>query len=326
MQPNRRTGSLVYLIVALGLFGAVLWQRQAITDWWRLRGYMPPAEVAQLASETTMSEEAKRLFYINHPLIQNKADFNKSCPDNGGEHTIILGCYHGGDSGIFLYDIAQPQLEGVKHVTAAHEMLHAAYARLNSKEKQNIDGLLQDFYKNNLNDERLRGVIEAYKESEPNELVNEMHSIFGTELATLTPTLEDYYKQYFSDRRQIVRFADQYQKQFTDRKNQITAYDNELASLKTQIGSNQKQLSTEAATISADRAKLDSLLASRQYEAYNAAIPGFNQQIQNYNNLVRSTKNLIERHNIIVDQRNAILLEEQDLQKALDSNTPETLE
>lgn len=326
MQPNRRAGSLVAFIITLGLFGAVLWQRQAIADWLRLRGYTPPAEVAQLASETTMSEEARRLFYINHPSIQSKTDFNQSCPDNGGEHTIVLGCYHGGDLGIFLYNVTEPQLSGVKQVTAAHEMLHAAYERLSGKEKQHIDGLLEEFYNNNLSDERIRGVIEAYKKTEPNELINEMHSIFGTELGTLTPELEDYYKQYFFDRGQVVRYAAQYQKQFTDRKNQIAAYDTELTNLKSQIDINQKQLDSVANSIAADRARLDSLLASRQYGEYNAAVPGFNQQVQAYNNLVRSTKSLIERYNAIVDQRNSILIEEQSLQKALDSNTQEATE
>lgn len=326
MQPNRHTGTLVGFIVTLGLFGTVLWQRQAIADWLRLRGYTPSAEVARLANETTMSEEARRLFYINHPSIQNKADFNQSCPDKGGEQTIVLGCYRGNDNGIFLYKVTEPQLNGVMQVTAAHEMLHVVYSRLSGKERERIDKLLQDFYDNNLSDERIKGVFEAYKKTEPNDLINEMHSIFATELATLTPELEDYYGKYFVNREKVAELAAKYQQQFTNRKNQVAAYDAELTTLKAQIDANQKQLDDAEASIKSERARLDSFLASRQYEAYNASVPGFNQQVIAYNNLVRVSRSLIERYNNIVEQRNAISIEEQDLQKALDSNTAESPE
>ncbi len=83
-------------------------------------------------------------------------------------------------------------------------MLHAAYNRLNSADKSRIDNSLQKYYQHTLTDQRIKNIIAAYKKTEPNDLVNEMHSIFGTEVAELPPELETYYKQYFSNRSVVV--------------------------------------------------------------------------------------------------------------------------
>ncbi len=38
-----------------------------------------------------------------------------------------------------------------------------------------------------------------------------MHSVLGTEVANLPPALENYYKQYFTNRQAIVNYANQYE-------------------------------------------------------------------------------------------------------------------
>ena len=46
--------------------------------------------MANLAAETTMTSYAKELFYINHPQLESKGQFNTKCPNNGGDTTICL--------------------------------------------------------------------------------------------------------------------------------------------------------------------------------------------------------------------------------------------
>src|SRR5206468_584885 len=127
------------------------------------------------------------------------------------------------------------RLSGVEEVTSAHEMLHAAYDRLSTKERNRVDELLQNYYDHQLTDQRIRATIDAYKASEPNDLQNEMHSIFGTEIATLPPELENYYSQYFADRSKVTTLAGEYEQEFTSRKTEIQSYDTQLDGLRAQI-------------------------------------------------------------------------------------------
>src|SRR3989344_3309910 len=265
MNKNRKLGKLLFSLAVFGLLLFAWLNRLNIYDWYKLRGYQPPAQVEQLAVDTTMTSYAKHMFYINHPDIEDKAKFNQSCPNDTKEQTIVLGCYRGNETGIFLYNVTDAQLAGVMQVTAAHETLHAIYERLDGKERDYVDGLLEDFYQHDLHNERLLKTIDAYKQSEPNDLVNEMHSIFGTEVVNLPQPLEDYYKQYFTDRSKIAAFAASYQQAFTSREDQIKLFDQQLNNLKTQIDAEQADLGQQEKTLEAQRVQLDQQLAAKQY-------------------------------------------------------------
>jgi len=59
------------------------------------------------------------------------------------------------------------------------------------------------------------------------------------------PIFEAYYGQYFKNRAKVVAYSEQYEHAFTDRKNQIAAYEAQLASLKQQIRSEKRRLGKE---------------------------------------------------------------------------------
>jgi hypothetical protein len=322
-RQHKLVSSVLLLIVFLALSGTWL-QREAIYDWLRLRGYAPPIAVQKLADETTMTNPARHLFYVNQPQIQDKTGFNSSCPNNGGEQTIVLGCYHDHQTGIFLFNVTDAQLNGVLQVTAAHETLHAIYERLSTKERNYVDGLLNDYYKNELHDERLIKTIDAYKKTEPNDLVNEMHSIFGTEVASLPPALESYYAKHFTDRQKVVGYAQQYQQVFTSRQNLIAKYDSQLASLKNQIDTNKSDLDAKQTALNVQRQQLDNYLAADNTEAYNAGVPAYNQQVKSFNAQVASTQRLIDQYNELVKTRNDVAAQTQQLMQELNSNALST--
>lgn len=322
IKPTRRLP--VALSVAVGILviasGVLWWQRQNIEDWWRLHDYNPPTAITKLASDDTMTPLAQHLFYINHPSLDDRTTFSKQCPNNGGEQTIVLGCYHPGENGIFIFNVSDPQLDGVEQVTAAHEMLHAAYARLRSSERSYIDGLIESYYKHDLTDQRIIGEIAIYKRTEPNSVNDEMHSVLGTEVANLPAPLENYYKQYFTNRQKIVGYANQYQQAFTSRQDAVANYDAQLSVLKTQISTNETNLAMQEQSINTTKAQLETALNSGNTAAYNAGVPGYNAQVDSYNSLITSTKALISQYNAMVDQRNAVALQEQQLSQELNSN------
>ncbi len=310
------------VVVAFGLPFVAVWQWQSLLDWWHLRDYTPTAQITTIGNEAAFTDKSRKLFYVNHPQLLTGQDFTKNCTI-GAEKTVILGCYISGDRGIYLYNVADQRLNGVVQTTAAHEMLHAAYARLSGQEKQRIDGLLESFYKTGVTDERIKETMAAYQKSEPNDIANEMHSIFATEIVTLPSELETYYKQYFTDRASVVRMAQKYQAEFTTRRDQTKAFDDQLTAMKTEIDQNQARLSSQKRAIDSDYSRLTSLRRSQQVDTYNRLVEDYNAAVSSYNSLLESTRQLILRYNNVVEQRNAVALEEQSLVKALTSETIE---
>lgn len=304
------------ILLVLAIVAALNWQ--AIDDWWRLLGYTPPPVIAQLASQDTMTAYTRHLFYLNRPQLSSSVSaFRQSCPEN--ENTIVLGCYHSGQNGIFIYNVQDPALAGVTQVTAAHEVLHAVYARLSGGQRAKLDTELESFYKNDLKDPRVQAEVKLYQQTEPGSVMDEMSCTFGTEVANLPAALNDYYKTYFTNRGAIVAYEQQYESAFTTRQNTITADDQQLSSVKSQIDNQEATLAAQLSDLNAIQNQLDNLKASGQIPVYNADVPGYNAQVDSYNRGVDSLQNAIAAYNQLVATRNAVATDLTTLDKALDT-------
>ena len=317
IRPKRIFG-IVLALVVLSLSLIVWDKQQAIADWWKLRGYTPPTSVVSLADQDTMTAEAKHILYVNRPdLVTNSSTFRGDC--TVAEQTIVLGCYHSDQDGIYVYVVNDKRLNGVEQVTIAHEMLHAAYGRLSKNEKTYIDGLLTNFYKNDLHDQRIIDTMKSYKKTEPNDVVNEMHSVFGTEVANLPKSLENYYSQYFTNRSAIVNFASEYEGEFTGRISKINAYDQQLSALNSQISTEEQSLSNQSNQLNIDRMQLNSLESSGQITQYNTRVPVFNHEVATYNQGVGKLQSDIASYNSLVNTRNAVANDLRSLDSSIDT-------
>lgn len=272
--------------------------------------------VLSLVTDDTMTGYAEHLFYVNKPNIIVGSSFTNNCPV-GSEKTIVLGCYKSADNGIYLYKVTDTRLQGVVQVTAAHEMLHAAYARLSLSERNQVNAMLKDYYDHTLTDQRVKDTVEAYKQSEPTELYNEMHSVFGTEVSGLPTKLEAYYSQYFTNRSKVTSYAASYEAEFTSRRDQIASYDAQLKTLKQTIETNEANLSAQQAALAAQLELINSLDPKTNTAEYNAQMNSYNKAVSAYNNLRRQIQADVDSYNAMVDKRNAIALEEQQLAQAL---------
>jgi hypothetical protein len=318
MTKRRITWLVANAVLGFALLAGswfVVIHRQDFIDWWRLRTYKPSDQIVQLADATTMVGRGRDMFYVSEPRVERRSSFNQDC-DTANEQGAVLGCYT--YQNIYLFDVSDPRLPGVKEVTAAHEMLHAAYERLDDTTKNRIDSLLQAELSKLTGDADLQNVIALYQKSEPGELLNEMHSILGTEYGNLSPELEQYYTQYFTDRSKVVALAQGYKSVFTASKTQIAAYQRQLDSIKKQIDSNTSQLEQMNQQITSGSAQLDDLRRSDPV-AYNQRVPGFNAQVNAYNSLARSTQALVNQYNSIVVQLNNEAALQTDLNHSLDS-------
>lgn len=307
---------LLVIVLAAGI-GAYL-NRVKLDDWWTLRGYKPPAYVAKLASQDTMNSYTKHLFYLNRPRILNTVTaFRKYCPEN--KNTIVLGCYHPGQNGIFVYNVPDPTLAGVTEVTAAHEVLHSVYARLSSSERTYVDGLLENYYTHGLNDPTVKSEIQLYQQTEPHDVMDEMNSTFGTEIMNLPKPLDEYYAQFFSNRAAIVRYEQSYQGEITSRTNTVNVDDTKLSSMQSTINTLQSQLETEYAQLTQQHQQMSTMLNEGQAATYNSEVDGYNQKVGSYNAAVDTLQNDISAYNALVSQRNQVAGQLTTLDKALDT-------
>ena len=303
------TLAILFWVIVLGV-GA--YNAQGLRDWWTLRSYHAPVTVSAIASDDTMTAAARRIFYVNKPAVSTKAAFAPQCP-SGTEQTVVLGCYKPRQDGIFVLQVSDPRLSGVEQVTSAHELLHAAYDRLSGRQKSQVNAWLLDYYQHGLKDPVIKSQLAAYRQTEPHDVVNEMHSLFGTEVTTLPPALENYYRRYFTDRTRVTAYYDAYQAAFTNRVSEIKRDDAQLKVWKQQINAQKAELQRQQQALTAQKAALDSRRASGNVTGYNAGVAGYNQAVKVYDDGVGVLTSLVDNYNALVQKRNSLVLETQAL-------------
>ncbi len=315
--------NIVMAVVKASVFFGVLaggfWvvtHRQEVVDWWQLRSYKPTSDIVALADDTTMTARGRDMFYVSEPKVEDSQAFNLACMDVGKEGSV-LGCYTP-TRRIHIYNVTDNRLPHVKEVTAAHEMLHAAYDRLDTTTKAKVDLLVQAEADKLTNDTGLRALVKIYIKSEPGELANELHSIIGTEYGNLSPELETYYKQYFTDRAKVVSLAKDYKALFAASKARIVAYDAQLADLKQQIVAMEADLTQRRAELNSENTRLNQL---RQTDttSYNQQVPAYNAKVREFNDLARDYNILVNQFNSLIVLRNKEAAAQNDLSHSLDS-------
>lgn len=215
--------SLTIITVFAVIAAVLLLNRQMIIDQISVWQYQPTAEVANIASTAAFSDNGRFVYYASQPRIESTQLFNDAC-GRTEQSTAILGCYS--SDRIYIYNITNEKLAGIKEVTAAHEMLHAAYQRLSDADKKSVDALTEAEYNTLKNDQKFAERMAFYARAEPGERDNELHSIIGTEVASISPALESYYKRYFTDRQKTVTLYTKYSavfKQIDERSTQLSA-------------------------------------------------------------------------------------------------------
>lgn len=212
----------------MALATAIFLYRQHILDQFNVWQFKPSQEVSAIAMRAELSDTGRFYFYASQPAVQERDAFNKSCTTMRGETIVVLGCYV--MQRVYLFNVTDEKLDGIREVTAAHEMLHAAYERLSGSEKTPIDTLLQT-ESQKITDPEFVTLMQEYDKSEPGERNNELHSIIGTQVGNLSPELESYYAQYFNNRTKLVELYAKYESVFSSVRTQQTQLADELDAL-----------------------------------------------------------------------------------------------
>ncbi len=246
---GRLAGYLIFTIFCIGTATFLLANKQYVVDQLNVWQYTPSNAVSALADRAGMGDTGKFYFYTSHPAVDNAQDFNKACVQKEST-TAILGCYNG--QNIYIYNVTDTRLDGIQEVTAAHEMLHAAYARMSDSEKQQVNALLETEYVKLKNNKDFADRMAFYDRTEPGERDNELHSVIGTEVANISPELEAHYKKYFDDRSKVIALQVKYMSVFMSLEQQGQSLSDQLIQLGNKIESDSASYNAQVTQLNAD--------------------------------------------------------------------------
>lgn len=281
--------------------------------------YHPTVAIEQIASRDKLTDLGKFYFYADNPGVEASATFSKAC-DNKESGTAILGCYV--NNRIYVYDVTDNRLDGIEEVTAAHELLHAVYQRMSDSDKATVNALVEAEYVKLQKDPTFAERMAYYARTEPGERDNELHSIIGTEVASISPELEAHYKQYFANRAQIVAFHDAYNGAFVKLADQAKSMSKQMDKLNTQITAMSKQYDADVKNLNADiadfnqRAKNGGFSSQSQFNSERQALVSRASSIAAEHTDIN---NMVDKFNTLRSQYNDIVTQSNDLYKSIDS-------
>ena len=246
MKHRVRFGSLIFTILIV----VTLLCAYAFQDEFKAGDYTLTGDLSSIATSLNLTSRAQLILRATHPSLQEKENFNQNCNSHSQE-IYVLGCYREDQDRLYVYNVDSSEIPGVREVTTAHEMLHAAYHRLLFWEKNDLNDQLQSAYQQLPADSDLRVSMQNYR---PDEFYDELHSRLGTEVKNLPAPLERYYQRYFMDRQAIVKFNEQYHNVFTELKR-------ETDRLKTSIETKKQAIETQTKQYQEQKQQLNEVIS-----------------------------------------------------------------
>ena len=231
-----------------------------------------------------------------------------------------MGCYRLGK--IHLYDVKNSKLDGIKEVTAAHELLHAIWERMSLSERDKIGKLLNAEYER-VKDADFEKLMQSYDRTEPGERINELHSLIGTEQLEISKELEEHYAKFFKNRREIAQIYQSYNKNFKDLKNRSEALTTELEKMKPEIEQSTKKYSEDSKELEEDIAEFNNDAKTGKYETqaeFNADRAKLLQRIRNLETSRLKINDLVNSYNSKINELNEVSVQQNELYKSINSN------
>jgi len=237
-RTGRAVGRVIALVVLVVVGVAAVFayqQRQDIADFFAAQRFTPSAEILALTERIAPTPAGERVFFASHPTLDGSQTFNDQCAQvDHSEEGHVLGCFSGGR--IHLFDVADERLTGIVEVTAAHELLHAAFSRFAPEERDDLVRRLQATYDElSASNPDLVERMRVYEGLSPTAFANELHSVLGTEVRDLPAWLEQHYARWFADRSLIVGYFDAYHHIFVELRQEADALQAQLDALRADI-------------------------------------------------------------------------------------------
>lgn len=325
-QPKAKRASwLGWVVSAFLIIGSLfLWmQRQYVVDAIQYVQFTPSDAIRQVAEDAGFTEDAVFTFYATRPVIESSATFNQHC-ERREANSPILGCYSA--NRIYIFDITDERLKGIKVVTAAHELLHAEYDRLPKAEKDRLNALLQKEYESGTNP-RLEERMAYYAKTQPGQDLNELHSIVGTEFESINPELEAHYARYFKDRQALVTLHEQVENQFESLSEEADQLVSQIEALASTINADTKRYNEQVVELNAAVEEFNSRASSpggfTTQAEFQAARQALLRQSENLAEFRQTIQSNIAQYKSLLAKLDSINAESASLNQSLDSTLSE---
>lgn len=310
-------GKLVGLVLGVALLATLFLNRVILTDWIKGLRYSPTAGVSEIESALNLTSSGTRIFRASLPKLESRDEFNRDCKSFDVE-VSVLGCYT--NEKIYVYNVEEAELAGIRESTAAHELLHAAYARLSDADKAKLKPSLDEVYRTN--ESALEPTLKSYAEAERAE---ELYVRAATQIAALPADLETHYAHYFANRQKLVEFYNNYITPFKELRERITTLGLELNLLREEIDAKTDDYESRSEKFSSDVDEFNdcantSGCFSSDYE-FSTRRRKLVAEQESLDELYDSLNSLIDDYNSKVDEYNSNVLRSNDLQGVINSNS-----
>ena len=266
-------------------------------------------EAKVLVGTTTMTDQGKELFLAARPQVDDRAAFAKDCPTPDSRNAFVLGCYRPGHRRIFILRIDRPDLAQAMTVTAAYEMLHAAYADLDATARKGVDAMVDDAFRAS-RDERLRALADDLGGLPARERRDALHALLGTQVAQLPADLEHYYALFFRDRQAVVSAFWSYKTAFDALDSQLDRLAQEIDGMKAQVVALHRQYDVAGADADRLTAQLHDV---KSRDAGEALVAQQNIAVDRANDLARGLLAAVAQTNAKIETHNGLVLDDQQL-------------
>lgn len=319
-NARRHLASTIILIVSVAVAYLLISNRQFVLDQVSLLQYTAPQDIAQMAERTTMTDLGQRTFFASQPSLEEAQTFRSICGNNE-QGTAVLGCYN--NRRIHIFNVTDQQLDGIRDVTAAHEMLHGVYDRMTDGERAALTPLLEAEYQTLTKDSAFADRMAYYAKVEPGERDNELHSIIGTEVRNVSPELEAHYKKYFHDRAAVVTLHDKYSSVFNRLKTESDELVNRLNVLATSIEQATAAYNTASRQLNRDISDFNRRAANGDFtsqSSFNSERSALALRSEKLAGDRQSINNMISEYNQLRDRLAALATQTEALNRSIDSS------
>ena len=306
---------IILLVIIAGAVGLGVWKRQWIYDFYRGMTYVPSDEMVRIMGDLRLTERGEFLFKAAQPELSEREEFNEKCRGDDTE-IAVLGCYTGGD--IYVYNIKDTELDGIRELTTAHELLHVVWARMSEEERLALaEPLTRTFEENQ---EMLEKEINSYDVSQKQE---ELYVRAGTEVADLPDVLEKHYAEIFKDQDSVVAFYNSYIGVFRVLEEELEALKDEMNGLNQEITQKIAEYEKQVAQLNADIVSFNSCAevagcfgSSVEFNEERARLVAWQKEIDR---MYEEISGLVENYNEKVDKYNADVTRTEKLNRAMNS-------
>ena len=303
------------LILLLVVAAFIILNREWIYDFYRGTTYQPSSDMARIRNDLELTSQGEFLFNASQPELNAADDFNNYCRGSASE-TAVLGCYR--NKNIYIYNITDTRLNGIRELTSAHELLHAKWARMSDDEKKAlVEPLTRTF---EANQDFLGDEINQYDTREEQE---ELYVRAGTEVANLPEVLEKHYAELFKDQDKIVSYYNKYinvfrslEKEMDDLKAEMDAINTEIDAKTAEYSQRVEQLNIDIASFNNCAETAGCFATNAEFYSRRAVLLTEQQALEN---MYTEISGLIDSYNAKVEIYNADVLKSENLNTIINS-------